>query len=1751
MLVVCSITRIAEADLTNPATISHGSVVVGSFNDEVGVITSDVGGTGEELDHLHETGASCVRFVVTPERPFPAMISSGANPGPLDFSVRFTPAAPGAVSCSYALHAADHSVIAGSVPMVVSGTGVSPPVIDAPATATAVSVRHNDAAVTSTSNFNITVQNDGGQNLLINSLSTGSTEFVVVSPTTFPVTVAPTATTTITVRFDPNQQGLRTATLAIGSNDPVTPNDSVALSGTGLNGVIALTDEAFGIVNLGATGLQDIAATNSATQFIGPLNLVSADITQGSTWFSFDTNGAFGCLNQTTCNFGPTGVAAPRNIRVRCVPPGNASGTQMATVTFTSDTDAAGADTASTLTCTAGRADAGVFPTTIAFGDVAVGSNSVVSVDVMNSGNINLTVAVAEVPPVASVTEDLTGTSPVPPTQSNPFTVRFAPTAPGVIALTLNVNTNDPDNATIPITITGRGVAPAIQGPANLAFGDVEVGDAPTQMITITNNGTAPLAITSAVSSGAAYSVTAGNTGAQSVPVNGTAQWTVACTPTGPAGFTGNFTIASNAFNDPSFVIPLTCTGREGVLTVAPTTIAFGGVPENTTVERTFTLSNTGNLPVNNIAAAFSNTMLGYTIDPTTPVPTALAVGGSVDIDLVFAPVAGGADGGAATLTFTASWGTTSRPLRTPAVLSITGDGLQTGFAATPATVDYGSFRFDGTATRTFCILNTGAADVTIQSPINIAPMTGTTSGEFTVTSIRAKVAGATPCANGPTGAALTLPQTLNANEALEVSIIANPNNRTGSMGATVTITSNLPSPNTTRTVTLTGVSTSAMIAVEPGAAVDFGPVDIQGTPPSRTIPVVIRNTGDGPLDLGAVARSDNGSNTHFMLTLPGARTLQPTEALTINVTYAPTLVGLDEIMLSHTVAGVLGSPGSQTIILRGEGIDRELAVDPALAFPATFRNPGSAAPVRPVTVTNMGKAPLVVSAAMLDTTGQPEMWELVDGSAVTIPPTASHDFLVRFVPSMSGTFSADLVLTNDDLDEGMARITLAGDGLNRAVDFGPEIDVGLTGIGIPITREDILRITSMDPANDFTISAIEIEGAEGFSLAEPASGTLPAGGTRDFDVVFAPEEQGEFEATAILFLDEDPTGSAMVKLRGRAVFVDARGGGGCATGHDFGAGLLLIIGAIAISSRRRRRAALGALALIAILPLAARADDVVLSVFDPTPATTAHTFQLQSPEVGNNGDWAASAVFSLATKPLVLDAFSNGTLQNDAIVVERSSLIELGGAYAFLDRFEAGARMPLYSQNGEARLDSPTEFTTDPASGTARGDLTLHGKARLVKTGTFSLAGGLHLTLPTASEGQFTGIDKPSVRPMLLAALYPDTLARRITLSANVGGVLREKSRYANLEQGSGLAWGLAATIRVLDRLWFSAEVFGDVVPSGKQDEMATKLALAPAEWLAGLRYRPDHRFAIGVAAGRGLTSAAGSPEIRGVLALSFSPGAAELRPIHPPPPPKIDGDPDEDGLLDSVDNCDNEAEDKDMFEDGDGCPDPDNDGDKVVDAQDKCPLDLEDVDGFQDLDGCPDKDNDEDGVFDDKDMCPKQPEDRDGFKDIDGCPEPDNDKDGLLDAADKCPDQPESINGKADGDGCPDAGDSAVVLSPDRLEVLDSIQFTGTTAKISRSSFNVLGQIAATLRAHPEIIRLRVTAHVHPTSDLDKDVAKDQDLSDKRAQAVRDWLVQWGIASSRVEARGFGGSKPLVNDKKKGAMINNRIELIILERK
>ena len=146
---------------------------------------------------------------------------------------------------------------------------------------------------------------------------------------------------------------------------------------------------------------------------------------------------------------------------------------------------------------------------------------------------------------------------------------------------------------------------------------------------------------------------------------------------------------------------------------------------------------------------------------------------------------------------------------------------------------------------------------------------------------------------------------------------------------------------------------------------------------------------------------------------------------------------------------------------------------------------------------------------------------------------------------------------------------------------------------------------------------------------------------------------------------------------------------------------------------------------------------------------------------------------------------------------------------------------------------------------------------------------------------------------------------------------------------------------------------------------------------------------------------------------------------------------DTDFDGIPDDTDRCPRDPEDKDAFEDEDGCPELDNDKDGLVDAQDKCPNEP----GPATNQGCPVLDKDGDGIRDEQDRCPQDPEDKDAFEDEDGCPEPDNDKDEILDKDDKCPVEPgiPELQGCApkdrDGDNVPDHFDQC----PDDPGVLE----------------------------------------------------------------------------------------------------------------
>jgi len=302
----------------------------------------------------------------------------------------------------------------------------------------------------------------------------------------------------------------------------------------------------------------------------------------------------------------------------------------------------------------------------------------------------------------------------------------------------------------------------------------------------------------------------------------------------------------------------------------------------------------------------------------------------------------------------------------------------------------------------------------------------------------------------------------------------------------------------------------------------------------------------------------------------------------------------------------------------------------------------------------------------------------------------------------------------------------------------------------------------------------------------------------------------------------------------------------------------------------------------------------------------------------------------------------------------------------------------------------------------------------------------------------------------------------------------------------------------------------------------------------------------------GRGFYVGLGSPAFRIGATLSYNFGGVK--------------DQDQDGIPDDEDKCPTEPEDRDQFEDSDGCPDPDNDQDEVLDVNDRCPLDPEDRDGFEDEDGCPDPDNDQDGLLDVSDQCPMEPEDKDGFKDEDGCPDPDNDQDGVLDLSDECPLQPgpEALKGCPDSDddqdgifnledkcpkvpgvpelkGCPL---SRVKMSDRKIELLERVFFEFRLAKLQDRSIPLLTEVASVLKAYPRL-KVRIEGH----TDIIGKAWMNRVLSQGRAEAVRDFLVSQGVEEERMVCKGYGPDRPITtNQTKAGRAKNRRVEFTIL---
>jgi outer membrane protein OmpA-like peptidoglycan-associated protein len=220
------------------------------------------------------------------------------------------------------------------------------------------------------------------------------------------------------------------------------------------------------------------------------------------------------------------------------------------------------------------------------------------------------------------------------------------------------------------------------------------------------------------------------------------------------------------------------------------------------------------------------------------------------------------------------------------------------------------------------------------------------------------------------------------------------------------------------------------------------------------------------------------------------------------------------------------------------------------------------------------------------------------------------------------------------------------------------------------------------------------------------------------------------------------------------------------------------------------------------------------------------------------------------------------------------------------------------------------------------------------------------------------------------------------------------------------------------------------------------------------------------------------------------------------------------------------------------------DSDGDGLVDADDRCPNKPEDRDGFNDGDGCPDLDNDGDGFPDLTDSCPNEAEDQDGTLDTDGCVDPDDDGDGIVDVDDVCPNAPETFNGLDDTDGCPDEALTRVRLDRNQVVLVEPIQFNGKTVELTAASYLVLNELSVFLESQ---VATRVRIESHTDSGVDE--TANQLLTQQQAEVVVTYLAQQGLDRARMEIVGYGSRMPIdTNRTPDGRTRNRRIEIYVI---
>ena len=822
-----------------------------------------------------------------------------------------------------------------------------------------------NVAVGSSLTLTDTLSNPGGASITINSATVSGNAFQILSPS-FPVTLSPGQTATISIAYAPSAAGTDTAMVTV-SSSAANAALSISLSATAVaGGQLAVTPTSFSFGNVNVGSSQTLSGS-----FTNPGN-VSVTVTQATI---------------SGGNFTLSGVSFPLTIAAKQSAPFSIafqptqSGAQSGSLALTASVPAAGSVRRFGQNRLIGQATTSVSmsvpltgtgmatgqmtaaPGNLSFPSIQSGKSEQLTETLTNSTSSSVTISNAT---VAGTGFTLTSPSfpvTIAANQSVGIVVTYAPQTTGTGTGTLAVTSNAP-NSTLSFALSGTATAAATgtlsPQSASLGFGSVQMGSAPTMSEVLTNTGSASVTITGATTTGTGYSLT-GMTLPVTVAAGGTATFSVKLAAQTAGTASGNVAITSNASNA-TLNIPLSATVvTAGSLTSNPASVSFGTVQTGSSTPNTVTLTNSGGSSITISAATATGT--GYSLSGMT-VPATIAAGKTATFTVTLAPQTAGTASGNVAITSNASNATLNIPLSATVVTA-------GSLTSNPASVSFGTVQTGSSTPSTVTLTNSGGSSITISA----ATVTGT----------------------GYSLSGITVPATIAAGKTATFTVTLAPQTA-GTANGSAVITSN--ASNGSLTIPLTATVTAPGSVSPTPASVSFGSVVVGN---NQLLSETLKNPG-GTSIIVSQATITGSAYTISGLSLP--LTLSPGQSFTFGINFAPTTTGNNSgslLIVSNAAVPNL------TLALSGTGTSvGALSVNPnPLAF-------GS------VTV-NGNK---FLTGQLVATGGSVVVSSLMSNSAeftvsgislpATVTPGNNVSFTVTFTPQATGSASANVTIASN-----------------------------------------------------------------------------------------------------------------------------------------------------------------------------------------------------------------------------------------------------------------------------------------------------------------------------------------------------------------------------------------------------------------------------------------------------------------------------------------------------------------------------------------------------------------------------------------------------------------------------------------------------------------------------------------------------------------------------------------------------------------